>query len=281
MSVINTLASRIPAVYKSNIPFYDNLKIYEFFVKFFIKNQMTIKSFATDKRYVPYEQEIKKFYDMHNGQRCFIVATGPSLQKTNVKLLKDEITFGVNTLCKGLPNFGIKCAYYAVSDYNIFNLYHKEILSLDTTLFLGGKSGKIYLSKKEEFEKYQKNKPILIRNLGRLLYSGWKIKDVSVGTYGCRLIPAAMCLPIAYYMGFKEVYLIGCDCDFSGVHHFDGWKASSDILPNYNDRYWAEVFQEFKMLKDGFEKDGRKIYNATVGGKLEVFERRSLEEIFK
>ena len=282
MSMTNKLGKRIPAEFKAKIPFYKNIRSFDNNIRIFLKNQGIRKSYLSDKRYIAYEDEIKKLHNIHKGQRCFILATGPSLQKTNVKLLKDEITFGVNTLFRGLSNFGINCSYYTVSDSNIFNLYYKQILSLDTTLFLGGLAGKIYLSKKEEYEKYQKKEPILVRSLGRMLYIGWKIKDMSVGLYNCRLIPAAMCLPIAYYMGFKEVYLLGCDCDFSGnKHHFDGWKASAKILPNYTDRYWAEVFQEFKMLKDGFEEDGRKVYNATIGGKLEVFERKKLEEVLK
>lgn len=283
MSTINNLASHIPTAYKSNIPFYNILKTYDFFLKFFIKNQMTIKSFATDKRYIPYEKEILKFFNIHKGQRCFIIATGPSLQKTNVKLLKDEIIFGVNTLFKGLPKLGIKCNYYCVSDPDMFNLYHKDILGLGTTLFLGSLAGKIYLSKKEEFRKYQKNEPILIRSLGRLLYLGWKKKDITVGTYSCHLIPAAMCLPIAYYMGFKEVYLIGCDCDYLGKkHHFNGENYSfQSIASQKSQRYWSETFKEFEILKNCFENDEREIYNATVGGKLEVFERKTMEEIFE
>ena len=45
--------------------------------------------------------------------------------------------------------------------------------------------------------------------------------------------------------------------------------------------YWSVVFREFEIFRDGFEKDGRKIYNATVGGKLEVFERKKIEDIIK
>jgi hypothetical protein len=37
-----------------------------------------------------------------------------------------------------------------------------------------------------------------------------------------------------------------------------------------------------KPLKNkGYEKTGRKVYNATVGGKLDVFERVTLEDVFK
>jgi len=42
---------------------------------------------------------------------------------------------------------------------------------------------------------------------------------------------------------------------------------------------WNRVFRDYKRCKNFFELDNRKIYNATVGGKLEVFERIKLEEV--
>ena len=83
-------------------------------------------------------------------------------------------------------------------------------------------------------------------------------------------------LQLAFYMGFKEVYLLGCDCDFSKQGHF-----YDEPLESY-EKEIIEVprwFESYKMCKKAYKKDGRKIINATVGGKLEVFKRQSLEEI--
>ena len=76
-------------------------------------------------------------------------------------------------------------------------------------------------------------------------------------------------------MGFREVYLIGCDCDLSKGIHYDG---SEETNAPYVDS-WNNVFKLYEICKKIYEEDGRIIYNATVGGKLEVFERRKLEEI--
>ena len=37
----------------------------------------------------------------------------------------------------------------------------------------------------------------------------------------------------------------------------------------------------FQAARKAFEDDGREIYNATRGGKLEVFIRKDLDEVFK
>ena len=79
---------------------------------------------------------LSKFKDIHKGQRCFIIGTGPSLNKTNLSLLKDEICFGVNTLYKGLEKFGLKCQYWAVGDDTIIKNHSRNILqNVDAILF--------------------------------------------------------------------------------------------------------------------------------------------------
>ena len=48
-----------------------------------------------NKRY----KNIRKFKNIHAGERCFIVATGPSLTYEDLDKIKNEITFGVNSIC--------------------------------------------------------------------------------------------------------------------------------------------------------------------------------------
>jgi hypothetical protein len=278
MSITDKIGSKIPTDFKTKIPVYQNIKSFDKNIRFFLENQKTMKEYSLDKRYNDFENKIQKFYKVHEGQRCFIMGCGPSLNKTNINLIKNEIIFGVNTLYKGMNKFGFDFEYYAISDYNVWQEHYKQILSLNTTLFIGSQVGKMYLSEKEKYQKYQKKDPIIIRSLGQLRFSNWKIKDMSFGLYDSHQIVSAMCLQIAYYMGFKEVYLLGCDCDYTGKQHFDGEKRQLD-QGKYTNSYWAEVFDEYKIIKDVFEEDNRKIYNSTVGGKLEVFERKKLEEV--
>ena len=39
------------------------------------------------------KEYIREFNGIHKGDRCFIVANGPSLLKTNLDLLENELTF--------------------------------------------------------------------------------------------------------------------------------------------------------------------------------------------
>ena len=221
-----------------------------------------------------HSSKLKKFKYIHKGQRCFVIGTGPSLNQTNLSLLKDEIIFGANTLYTGLNKFGITCDYYAVSDGIIWRNHFKEILGIDTTLFLGGWAGREYLEDLRFFRKFQKTKPLVVRQLGYIEDSSCFSRDLSKGHYEHTTVIIDMCLQVAYYMGFKEVYLLGCDSDYSGLHRFDG--STTD---NPHGREWDDVFVAYEMCKNIYEEDGREIINATVGGKLEVFKRKKLEEI--
>jgi hypothetical protein len=81
-------------------------------------------------------------------------------------------------------------------------------------------------------------------------------------------------------MGFQTAYLLGCDCDYSQSHHFDNRRTIKKEAPVMTtDAGKNRVFKGYEICKRAYEKDGRKIYNSTVGGKLEVFERVSLEDI--
>lgn len=221
--------------------------------------------------------KLKKFKNIHKGQRCFIIGTGPSLNKTNLSLVKNEIVFGVNTLYRGLSKFGIRCNYYAVSDVDVWKSHFKNILDLNAILFLSSDAGKDYLSNLSFYQKFQKNEPIVIRELGEMWSSGWLIKDLSIGAYWGYTVIIDICLQAAYYMGFREVYLLGCDCDYSGLHRFDGLKTETLGGGAVGD--WSKIFTSYEICKKVYEEDGRKIINATVGGKLEIFKRKKLEEI--
>lgn len=231
------------------------------------------------RRYKYCTHKIKALKDIHRRQRCFIIGTGPSLNRTNLSLLKDEIVFGVNTLYRGLDRFGIACKYYAVSDVEVWKSHFESIMALDTTLLLSSDAAKDYLAKKGFYQKFEKSEPLVINDLGPIWSRGWLIRDLSKGAYWGYTVITDICLQAAYYMGFKEVYLLGCDSDYSGMHRFDGLKTECQGGGAIGD--WSKIFESYQICKNVYEGDGREIINSTVGGKLEIFRRKPLEEVVR
>ena len=109
--------------------------------------------------------------------------------------------------------------------------------------------------------------------------------DASRVVYPSGTVLIDFALPLAFYMGFSEIYLLGCDCDLHLAK--DITKAHFQDLPSalrHNRKWFIEHYswmtKSFSVAKGAFEEQGRKIYNAGFGGQLEVFERVTYDELF-
>ena len=106
--------------------------------------------------------------------------------------------------------------------------------------------------------------------------------DMSVNVYDGFTV-TNMAIQLAIYMGFKKIYLIGCDCDYTQPKiHFieapgDKQKIEAGWLPQAVDL----SLDGYRAVRDFAYKKHVEIYNVTRGGKLEVFYRDNLERVLK
>jgi hypothetical protein len=123
-------------------------------------------------------------------------------------------------------------------------------------------------------------------------------RDASGWVSGVRTVTIAA-LQLAVYLGFNPIYLIGCDTAYSMPSTVRREKSDPDQLlstenddPNHFDpRYfgkgskWHEPYVErmifhYQQAKRVCDSLGVNIYNATVGGYLEVFPRVDYTGLF-
>ena len=85
-------------------------------------------------------------------------------------------------------------------------------------------------------------------------------------------------LQLACYMGFKEICLLGCDCNYdSGRRHFIEYEpVKYDTSIETASERLIRIHGEFKKFADSI---GVKVINCTRGGMLEVYPRKSLEAV--
>ena len=97
---------------------------------------------------------------------------------------------------------------------------------------------------------------------------------------------------LAAYMGFKEIYLIGVDHHF----HISQNNAGEIIVDDSVKDYFSEKYNTDKenlyipntekstltyvAMKEQCERRGIRVFNATRGGKLEVFKRVDFGSLF-
>ncbi|MEG1836467.1 MAG: 6-hydroxymethylpterin diphosphokinase MptE-like protein [Synergistaceae bacterium] len=218
---------------------------------------------------------LKKFKDIHLGDRCFIVGTGPSLNIEDLNLLCNEYTFSVNSIYKTFDKTEWRPTYYLVQDEDVYRFRETEQIASvpckarfygDTLIRYAGNEHQIY---------YPLN---LLPMRDNYLNNGFSDDAYLEVVDGCSVIYSAM--QIAVYMGFKQIYLLGCDCDYGQpiCHFMDESNPKHPLLtppPNM-----TEIMnRSYLGAKKFADKSDVNIYNSTRGGKLDLFKRISLDSV--
>lgn len=220
-----------------------------------------------------YNSNIAEFKNRYKGKRCFIVATGPSLKISDLDKLyvNEEYAFSMNKIFYSFKDTVWRPDFYLAQDRMIIQNNIDEINKLELEhIFLcdtyqGNVAEKImrfHLSEKDYF------------NIEKQFFS----ENVAWGVYGGGTVTYA-CIQFAIYMGFTEIYLLGVDFSSWGkkgpANHF--YKNEKEKLFEVPKEYVQLTYETAKKYAD---EHGIKIYNATRGGELEVFERTDFDSLF-
>ncbi|MEK3901318.1 6-hydroxymethylpterin diphosphokinase MptE-like protein [Paenibacillus sp. FSL R7-0179] len=221
-------------------------------------------------------KNLKKLKNTNENQRCFIIATGPSLTIEDLNKVRDEKTFGMNSLCKIYGEIGWETTYYGIQDTYVYEKLKGDIASIKkSTIIIGD-------SIKDSWEDYQKKWCSYPLNmLNHLVTYEDLTADFSENSYmkvydGYTITYSL--IQIAVYMGFKEIVLMGCDCNYSDNkdnQHF----VSSGVFDSTYKTAGKRMMFAYEKAKEFADANNIMIYNATRGGMLEVFPRVDLDEI--
>lgn len=59
---------------------------------------------------------LDEFVNLHQGQRCFVVGNGPSLNRIDMQKIRNEITFGSNRCYLGFEKWNFEFTYWGIVD---------------------------------------------------------------------------------------------------------------------------------------------------------------------
>lgn len=221
-----------------------------------------------------------EYKNRHNGERCFIVATGPSLRISDLDMLKNEICFSVNTIFKAFEDTDWRPTYYTIQDHFVYNQHKDKIDKISD-----GVKQKFFSDWLLEKCSVQGNIffPTNVKDNYLLAYKKVPgFSDDCFDTVYASTTIVYSTMQLAVYMGFKEIYLLGCDCNFSGPqkHFKTDINEERDFVKSLNDvsKYYERTYN---VAKQYTESHNIKIFNATRGGSLEVFERVNLDELLE
>jgi hypothetical protein len=220
----------------------------------------------------------RKYKNFHKGERCFILGTGPSLNTlslTNINNLKGEVLFAVNSLYKTDILNGLTPMYYSLFD----NLYRGEESKIfkdikikygdSTPTFITDYRARSIIEElgvdKQAIYLYSKKFPVNIMH-----------SDVDRNMYISMNVVSGTILA-AIYMGFKEIYLLGCD-----YNSFLGLKAGHCYNDEDEQGFYTEnlgFYLKYYHLTTNFHyliaklanRNNIKVINITNGSLLDAY----------
>lgn len=235
-------------------------------------------------------RRIRNYQNTHSGERCFFIGNGPSLRAADLTKLQEngEVTFAFNRIYNIFDQTKWRPTFYISQDEKMLSGCIKEVCDLQA---------------KEKFI------PIQLKwwngiEIPRAIYFNMRPQNVDdpdrfAFSDDCarEIFNAATCMytaaQLAAYMGFSEIYLIGVD------HHFQISQNNQGeiIVDNSVKDYFTDKYNEdkdklyipnterstmtYEAMKRHCDARSVRVFNATRGGKLEVFPRVTFDSLFK
>ncbi len=225
--------------------------------------------------------------DIHKGKRAFIIGNGPSLKNTPMQKLKGEITFGMNRIYLMFPELGFNTTYLSVVNDLVIEQTASDLAALEIPKFLTWRSRRFFSP--DQFTGSQST------NLPTFLYTAYDSPRFSPDVRG-RVWEGAtvtyVTLQLAFHMGISEAILIGVDHNYEARGKPNTTVVSTGDDPNHFDaRYFGAGFRwqlpdletselAYGMARQAYSAAGRRVVDATLGGKLTIFEKVDYNALF-
>ncbi len=229
-------------------------------------------------------RRLAELRNIHKGKRAFIIGNGPSLRQTDLTKLKNEITFGMNRIYLIFPGMGFHTTYFSATNDLVIEQFHEDILALPMPKFLAWHSHHHF------------SPDIQLANIPTFLYTSYTGPRFSSDIRG-RVWEGAtvtnMTLQLAFHMGIEQVILIGVDHNFTSKGEANKTVVSQGDDPNHvSPNYFGKGIRwqlpdldtseiGYALARDAYQKTGREVLDATIGGKLTIFPKADYNSFFK
>jgi hypothetical protein len=228
------------------------------------------------------DRRIRAYRDSLAGQRVWVIGNGPSIGETDLTPLRGETTIGTNSIFLHRDAMGFDVTHYVVEDYLVAEDRAQDIARLDGPVKWFGNylryclpdaTDTLWMNVSVDYRN-RPDWPKFSRDLGRIAYVGGTV------TY--------LCIQLAYFLGAAEVILVGVDhsyvVDDSEPVEGNTITSTRQDVNHFHPDYFGvgkrwhlprvdRMERAYVKARSVFEADGRRVLNATKGGRLEVFPR--------
>jgi len=238
-------------------------------------------------------KRIEQWKNKYMGERCFCIGNGPSLKQTPLHLLEGEYTFRLNRIADIYPRTTWRPSFYVnVTRQPTQTEFARSAANAaqETTSFLSKRYAHLVMAEAE----FDISDNVILLNVAPLRVVPLVVwsQDIAetISKYGTSMLSV---LQIAVYMGFNPIYLVGCDGEFEPYKYGEGDPnhfspdygnffnpgQGAEFSPSFCEATTARWDRGLRIAKDVCDKLGVKIYNATIGGDVEIYPRVDLLEV--
>ncbi|WP_243544290.1 hypothetical protein [Pseudodesulfovibrio tunisiensis] len=212
------------------------------------------------------------------GERIFIIGNGPSLLRTDLTRLRNEYTIGLNRIYLNYENMGFQPTFLCAVNDHVLRQFGPDFDELDSIKLLSA-GGRAFVRNGWNTFLLEYGDPLIFyRDISRHVWaSGWTV------TFNA--------MQLAFHLGCSEVVLVGVDHNFThsgpanaleisqgaDVNHFHPDYFGKGVAWQYPDLEKSEFC--YAMAGRVFESVGRRIVDATIGGKLTIFTKADYDAL--
>jgi hypothetical protein len=233
-----------------------------------------------DPRWADSTRKLKQLKNIHANQRCFIIGNGPSLRQTDMSRLRSEYTFGLNRIYLLFPELGFNTTYLVSVNDLVLEQCAAEMQSLTLPKFFTWRARHWFRSDPDiiYLDTDFTGEENFSTNIKGRLFEGFTVTYVA--------------LQLAFHMGFNEVILVGVDHNFVTQGAANQAVVSQGDDPNhFAPNYFGKGFKwqlpdlagserAYVLARDAYSRAGRRILDATIDGKLNVFPKVDYMSLF-
>lgn len=227
---------------------------------------------------------LTKLKGKHKNQRIFVISTGPSLRLEDLEWLHEnqEITISMNSVFQIFDKTEWRPTYYINGDFQAFDKKYEgkkiEDMSLCNVIISRQIARKLHY----QFDRAK----VGVYDANWLDHRvNWHTKrykyKTDIKTYGCYCFQTITnsAINLADFMGCKEIYLLGCDCDLTQNKEHIGETKKNEMPYRIAMAKMRRMTEAYMVIKRILNNKGVHVYNATRGGKLEVFPRVDFDDL--
>jgi hypothetical protein len=229
---------------------------------------------------------LRRFWRRHRGAQALLLCNGPSLRQVDfarVNRARFKV-FGLNKIYLGFDMLGWQPDYLVAVNEKVL----RQSLAVYSTLRMPK-----FVSNRLPLDELPDDPltfpmrttglppglPRFSTDIVRGVREGWTVTHAA--------------LQVIYYMGFRQVFIVGMDHRFT--QHVPGQENAESIITgddvdHFHPQYFGGQKWDFPDLhnseisyqaaRQAFEADGRRIVDCTPGGACPVFERGAVEAVY-